>query len=117
MDIDAEMRIVPEMDIDPEMHMYDCPGTLPGGRGCEMCKSWEGRTFEDIRRELAGTPPVAPVRLPTPRAPEPSRGPDHADHCERFVYEGGICTCDLPDDYDREPPNMADLEDGADSRW
>ncbi|MFD9151270.1 hypothetical protein ACFWDF_29145 [Streptomyces diastaticus] len=108
------------MDVDPEMHMYDCPGTLPGGRGCAMCKGWEGRTFEDIRRELAGTPPVAPAasRAPeAPRAPEPPRDPHHADHCERLVYEDGICTCTLPDDYDREPSNMADLEDGVDGRW
>ncbi|MET8703609.1 hypothetical protein ABZW10_32880 [Kitasatospora sp. NPDC004723] len=106
------------LDIDPEMHMYDCPGTLPGGRGCELCKDWEGRTFEELRRELAGLPPLAPVSPPAPaEAPEPPRGCRDLDHCERLMYEGGTCTCDSPDDYDREPSNMADLEDGVDHRW
>ncbi|MFD9286604.1 hypothetical protein ACFWD7_57745 [Streptomyces mirabilis] len=76
------------MDIDPEMHMWDCPGTGPGGRGCAVCAGWEGRSFDDIRRELAGTP-EAPVRpaLPTPSAPELIRtdGSGHADHCEHLV--------------------------------
>ncbi|MEV0504796.1 hypothetical protein AB0I84_45435 [Streptomyces spectabilis] len=103
------------MDIDPEMHMYDCPGTLPGGRGCETCRGWEGRTFEDIRGELAGTP-LVPVSPPLPSSPELPRA-HHADHCERFVSEGGICTCDCPDDYDREPPDMTDLEDGVSAWW
>ncbi|MFD8573409.1 hypothetical protein [Streptomyces sp. NPDC059639] len=108
------------MDIDPEMHMYDCPGTLPGGRGCETCKGWEGRSFDDIRRELAGTPeaPVVPTP-PTRSAAEPPRAAvlDHADHCDRVHHDGGTCTCTTPDDYDREPSNMADLEDGVDARW
>ncbi|MFD8597646.1 hypothetical protein ACFV1L_21850 [Kitasatospora sp. NPDC059646] len=104
------------LDVDPEMHMYDCPGTLPGGRGCELCETWEGRTFAELRRELAGLPPE-PVRPPAqidrPEPPQPSRaGHDHDDHCERLIYEGGTCTCDSPYDWDREPSNMADLEDG-----
>ncbi|WP_327180472.1 hypothetical protein OG599_35395 (plasmid) [Streptomyces sp. NBC_01335] len=101
------------MDIDPEMHMYDCPGT--NGRGCETCEGWEGRTFDEIRAELAGTPAGAPAPGPILRAQEADRTGRHADHCDRFAYDGGICNC--ADDYDREPPNMADLEDGIDARW
>ena len=103
------------IDVDPETHMYDCPGTLPGGRGCETCKSWEGRTFEDIRAELAGVP-AKPAPQPTSGAYEPARTAGHADDCERLTYEGGLCTCRL-DDYDREPTNMADLEDGINPGW
>lgn len=96
--------------------MYDCPGT--GGRGCAICADWEGRTFEDIRNELAGISTATPTVVPVPRAPEPSRAPDHhAEHCDRLFHEGGICTCESPDDYDREPANMADLEDGVDAAW
>ncbi|MFF3216965.1 hypothetical protein ACFYYB_40875 [Streptomyces sp. NPDC002886] len=105
------------MDIDPEMHMYDCPGPLPGGRGCEECKGWEGRTFKDIRAELAGTPAVVPASRPAYGAHSLVRTPDHADHCERLTDEGGICTCHSLDDYDREPANMADLEDGISAWW
>ncbi|THA47508.1 hypothetical protein [Streptomyces sp. A1136] len=105
------------MDIDPEMHMYDCPGTLPGGRGCETCKDWEGRTFADIRAELAGTRAPVPEPRSAPSEPEPARTLHHAGYCERLAYEGGICTCHSPDDYFQEPPNMADLEDGVDARW
>ncbi|MGW5852014.1 hypothetical protein ACWFQ8_29390 [Streptomyces sp. NPDC055254] len=97
------------------MHMYDCPGTGPGGRGCETCEGWEGRSFESIRAELEGrsapTPRWAPIR------PEQSEAPHRDGACERDLYEGGICTCGAPDDYDREPANMADLEDGIDPSW
>ncbi|MFD7835530.1 hypothetical protein [Streptomyces sp. NPDC059761] len=102
---------------DPEMHMWDCPGTLPGGRGCETCKGWEGRTFGDIRAELARTPAVAQVPQQEFRALEKVRHPHHEDYCERDLYEGGICTCDSLDDYDREPSNMIDLEDGVSASW
>lgn len=96
--------------------MYDCPGT--GGRGCEICADWEGRTFADIRNELAGISTAAPaVVLPAPRTPEAPPTSDHAEHCDRLFHEGGTCTCDSPDDYDREPANMADLEDGIDANW
>ncbi|MFE2326901.1 hypothetical protein ACFXD5_23760 [Streptomyces sp. NPDC059385] len=103
---------------DPEMHMYDCPGTLPGG-GCEECKGWEGRTFADIRAELSGTPATATVPAPRRASPvlEAARAPHHADHCERLVYEGGTCTCHGVDEYDREPADMIDLEDGVHSWW
>lgn len=103
---------------DPELHMYDCPGTLPGGRGCETCRGWEGRTFRDIRAELAEAPAPAPVPVPRPatEAPEPART-HHVDHCERHDGDGGICTCHALDDYDREPSNMADLEDGVHAWW
>lgn len=101
------------MGTDPEMHMYDCPGTLSSGRGCAECKGWEGRTFKDIRAELAGTPAAVPSPRPAPGTPEPARAPHHADHCERLTYEGGVCTCHSLDDYDREPANLADLEDGV----
>ncbi|MFE9812447.1 hypothetical protein [Streptomyces sp. NPDC005548] len=103
--------------INPEMHMYDCPGTLPGGRGCETCKDWEGRPFADIRRELAATPSDAPIVSAPRSTPEPARPSHHAEHCERLVTEGGICTCHSEDDYDREPANMADLEDGINAGW
>ena len=120
-DIDPEMHTPPggrgyDVWSDPEEHMYYCPGTGPGGRGCDVCAGWEGRTFEDIRAELAGTPAVVPAPQPIARPQEPARA-HHADHCERLAYEGGICTCHSPDDYDREPANMADLEDGVDHRW
>lgn len=55
---------------------------------------------------------MVPAPRPALIAQAPARTPHHADHCERLVYEGGICTCHSPDDYDREPANMADLEDG-----
>ncbi|MBT2395935.1 hypothetical protein [Streptomyces sp. ISL-100] len=107
------------MDIDPEMHMYDCPGTGPGGRGCEVCQDWEGRSFEDIRAQLnppaAGAAKTQTQQVPAP-APE-SRRDNHADDCERLTYEGGTCTCATVDEYDREPANMADLEDGVRSDW
>lgn len=61
------------MDIDPETHMYDCPGTLPGGRGWDTCKSWEGRSFADIRAGFAGVPLSVPVPRSAPRTPEPAR--------------------------------------------
>ncbi|MFJ4717447.1 hypothetical protein [Streptomyces sp. NPDC088785] len=106
------------MDIDPELHMYDCPGTGPGGRGCPTCAGWEGRSFAEIRRELAAAsgPEAVPV-VPTQSTPQRPRaeGP-HVDHCERLVHEGGVCSCDIPDDYEWEPANMADLEDGG-ARW
>ncbi|MFK0238256.1 hypothetical protein [Streptomyces vinaceus] len=105
------------MDIDPEMHMYECPGTLSGGRGCELCKGWEGRAFKDIRAEPAGTPAMVPAPRLAPDVPESALTAYHVDHCERLVYEGGICTCHSLDDYDREPANMADLEDGVDASW
>ncbi|MFD7868117.1 hypothetical protein [Streptomyces sp. NPDC059783] len=103
--------------IDPSLHMYECPDTLPGG-GCEICETWDGRTFEDIRSDLSGHVP-APPAPPVPSTPDPPRdGPaGHADHCERLSYEDGICTCHGLDDYDREPPDMADLEDGVSSGW
>lgn len=29
---------------------------------------------------------------------------DHEDYCDKLVYEGGICTCELPQpEYDDEP--------------
>ncbi|MEV7834397.1 hypothetical protein AB0P12_27785 [Streptomyces subrutilus] len=99
------------------MHVYDCPGTLPGGRGCELCEGWEGRRFEDIRAELAGASAVVPGPRQAASAPGPPRAPGHDDHCERFTYEGGICTCHYTDDYDREPANMIDLEDGISAGW
>lgn len=104
------------MDVDPEMHMYDCPGTGPGGRGCEECKGWEGRLFTDIRVELAGTPSTVPAPRSAPSSNAPVRT-HHNDDCERLVYEGGICSCHSMDDYFREPANMADLEEYPDAPW
>lgn len=104
------------MDIDPELHMYDCPGTGPGGRGCDECKGWEGRTFGDIRAELAGTPAPVPAARPAPVPPEPDRT-HHYDHCDRLTTEGGVCTCRDLDDYDLEPANMIDLEGYPDAPW
>lgn len=40
----------------------------------------------------------------------------HVDECDKVLYEGGACTCDLVeqyDDYHDEPSNMAELEDGG----
>lgn len=105
------------MNIDPEMHMYDCPGTGPGGRGCEECKGWEGRTFAAIRAELTGTPRTIPVPRRAPSQDELVRAQHHDDHCERLTCEGGICTCHGLDDYDREPSNMAQLEEYPDAPW
>jgi hypothetical protein len=38
----------------------------------------------------------------------------HHEGCDKVLYEGGHCTCDLVGygDYDDEPSNMAELEDG-----
>ncbi|MFD6890652.1 hypothetical protein [Streptomyces sp. NPDC059957] len=59
--------------------------------------------------------------MPAPRpecgAQAPARAPHHAGHCERLTYEGGGCTCHALDDYDLEPANMADLEDGIGAWW
>ncbi|MGW6485676.1 hypothetical protein [Streptomyces sp. NPDC055056] len=57
----------------------------------------------------------APRRAPV--AAELARTLHHADHCERLTEEGAICTCRSLDDYDREPANMADLEDGIGVWW
>lgn len=40
---------------------------------------------------------------------------NHDDECDKLMYEGGICTCELlggRDDYADEPSNMAALENG-----
>ncbi|MFF5809056.1 hypothetical protein [Streptomyces sp. NPDC012746] len=116
-DEERELLTYDEGDIDPEMHMYDCPGTGPGGRGCETCEGWEGRSFESIRAELKGSPPPVPAPRRAPSRPERSEGSHRDGECERDLYEGGVCTCGALDDYDREPANMADLEDGIDPSW
>lgn len=40
---------------------------------------------------------------------------EHEDECDKNLYEGGICTCELlggRDTYGDEPSNMAALENG-----
>ncbi|MFE0654231.1 hypothetical protein ACFVZH_37375 [Streptomyces sp. NPDC059534] len=116
-DEESELPTYDEGDIDPEMHMYDCPGTGPDGRGCETCEGWEGRSFQSIRAEIQGRSEIVPAPRWAPGRPEKPEATHRDGECERDLYEGGGCTCDALDDYDREPANMADLEDGIDASW
>ncbi|MCX4617355.1 MULTISPECIES: hypothetical protein [Streptomyces] len=89
------------------LHMAYTGGLLPYNSPEKWRKDEIASAVVDIESRATDRPtpdrPTATAR-PAPAKPLPQR--NHHDECDRTVYEGGTCTCDLIEQYG--PPSERD---------
>ncbi|MGW7359997.1 hypothetical protein ACWGI0_26060 [Streptomyces sp. NPDC054802] len=89
------------------LHMAYAGGLVNHNSPEKWRKDEIASTVVDLELRAADRPaPARPTAITARPAPKPQLLVDHHDECDKKVYEGGTCTCDLIEQYG--PPSDRD---------